>query len=160
MCVKWQGREWEKPIPKLWELEGNEKSQQSGTGRESKRSNTKIPTKGSRRESSSWCSSKNFTLSRYDPPSRHNHYLLFGRTHHFHFPPDLKLILHHFKKFCLATASEKERHNETGHAPQSTSLGKDVTIEEVQGDKKDGGGVEVACARHGESVLLPRLEEP
>ena len=94
------------------------------------------------------------------PPSRHNHYLLFGRTHHFHFPPDLKLILHHFKKFCLATASEKERHNETGHAPQSTSLGKDVTIEEVQGDKKDGGGVEVACARHGESVLLPRLEEP
>ena len=127
MCVKWQGREWEKPIPKLWELEGNEKSQQSGTGRESKRSNTKIPTKGSRRESSSWCSSKNFTLSRYDPPSRHNHYLLFGRTHHFHFPPDLKLILHHFKKICLATASEKERHNETGHMHRSQRLSEEMS---------------------------------
>ena len=45
-------------------------------------------------------------------------------------------------------------------APQSTSLRKDVTSEEVQEDKKDGGGVEVACARHGEGVLLPRLEEP
>ena len=31
---------------------------------------------------------------------------------------------------------------------------------EVVGDKEDGGGVEVACARHGEGVLLPRLEEP
>ena len=42
-------------------------------------------------------------------------------------------------------------------APQSTSLGKDVTSEE---DDEDGKGVEVACARHGEGVLLPQLEKP
>ena len=67
--------------------------------------------------------------------------MLFGRTHHFHFPPDLKLILHHFKKFCLATASEKERHNETGHMHRSQRLSEEMS--QLKKSREDGEDSEV-----------------